>query len=135
MTLARVALAAVVLALAAAGCGDDPPRLTESAAQELAGEVAAIRSAAAADDRAGAEAAVAGFLERLDALVDQGQVSDEAAAEIAAEAEAVLTELDAITTTTTTTTTTEAPKDDEGDKDDEGEDRDKGNGGKGGDDD
>jgi hypothetical protein len=128
---ATVAAAAMIAAGALlAGCGDEDHRLSDEASALLAPRVQAIRSAAAAGDRAAAQAEAGRVRQTIADLQAAGAVD-------AAEADTVLEALASVeeqlgllpeptTTTTATTTTTGAPPD-KGDNDDE--DKKKGKGG------
>jgi hypothetical protein len=105
-----------------AGCGDDEHRLSDEASADLAPRVQAIRSAAAAGDRAAAQAEAGRVRQTVADLQAAGAVD-------AAEADTVLKALASVeqqlgllpeptTTTTIATTTTTAPPD-KGDDDDE----------------
>ena len=126
------ALAAAVMIAAGsllAGCGDDGHRLSDEASALLAPRVEAIRSAAAAGDRAAAQVEAGRVRQKLAELQAAGTVDG-------AEADTVLKALASVeeqlgllpeptTTTTATTTTTTAPSDKD---DDEGKKKRKGDG-------
>lgn len=116
------------------GCGDPGGQLPDQAAGALAPRVAAIRAAAAAGDRAGAQAGVDQLRAQLGELRGQGALD-------AADTDRVLDAVDAVEArlallpapVTTTTATAPPPVTPEGG--DHDEDRGKGKGHKHGDDD
>jgi hypothetical protein len=130
-------VAAALAALVLVGCGSSSPGISEDASQQLELRVEAVRNAAAARDRNGAEAALADLRRSVDALRSRDEVSNDRATEILDAAATVEARLQSIPTTTTTTTTTLPPPTRGQDEDDNrgrgrGEDR-GGQGGNGGD--
>lgn len=125
-------VAAGLLVLAIAGCGSSDEPSNAAAAEELQVRVAEIRSLATARQPAEVAAKLDQLLARVDELRADDELSEPAAADIRAAAEAVAGQLTLITTTTTAPPTTVivtvpvAPKDGKG-KDD-GEDEGKGKG-------
>jgi hypothetical protein len=126
-TLAAAAMIAAGSLLA--GCGDEDHRLSDEASALLAPRVEAIRSAAAAGDRAAAQAEADRVRQTLNDLQAAGAVDGAEAATVLKALESVEEQFGLLPepTTTTTTTTTTAPSD-EGD-DDEGQGRKKRKGG------
>jgi hypothetical protein len=110
------------------GCGDPDGRLPDQATAALAPRVEAIRTAAAAGDRAGAQAGVDLLRVQLSELRGNGVLDEDDAARVLDAVDAVearLTHLPAPATTTTTT----APPPPAVEKDGDGEqDEDKGKG-------
>ena len=98
---------AAVLALAACGAGGGD--LSQAAAARLGPQVAAIRSAATAGDRAGAEAAVAQLRATIAQMEQAGEIPGERAKDMLAAAAAVEAQLGLLPAPTTTTTTAPPP--------------------------
>lgn len=126
--LVTTMLAAAVMAVALAGCGSPSPGISEDAAAQLELRVEAVRNAAAARDRAGAEAALADLRRSVEALRSGDEINSDRATEILDAAATVEARLQSIPTTTTTTTTLPPPTRDE----DEDDNRGRGRGGDGG---
>jgi hypothetical protein len=105
IAMLAAALAAVVLV----GCGSSSPSISEDASQQLELRVEAVRNAAAARDRTGAEAALADLRRSVEALRSRDEVSSDRVSEILDAAATVEARLQSIPTTTTTTTTTLPP--------------------------
>ena len=103
----RVAVV-LVLVLAVAGCGGGSEALSADGADELSVTVADLRAAAAVRDEGRARADLATIRSTVARLEQQGDISDERAAEVLASADEVERSLVLITTTTTT-----APPDDD----------------------
>lgn len=106
------AVALVAVASLFAGCGDADPSLPDQASSALAPQVAAIRAAAAAGDRVGAQAGVDQLRAELSRLRGDGVLGQDDAGRVldaVGEVEARLTLLPAPTTTTTTTSVAPAP--------------------------
>jgi hypothetical protein len=102
-------LAAVLTAVALSGCGSSSPDISEDASNQLELRVAAVRNAASARDRAGAEAALADLRRSVETLRSRDEVSSDRATEILDAAATVEARLQSIPTTTTTTTTLPPP--------------------------
>lgn len=129
--IATVMLVVALCAVAFAACGSSSPGITDDASQQLELRVAAVRNAAAALDRTGAERALADLRRGVEELRGRDEISASRRSKVLEAAAAVEAQLQSIptTTTTTTTTTTLPPQTRE-----KNEDRRKGqNGGKGGD--
>ena len=110
---------ATVLALSACGgAGDD---LSEATTAQLESQVAAIRAAAVAGDRPGAEAAVAKLRTTVTQLEQAGDMSAERARDVLAAAAAVEIQLGLLPAPTTTTAPPPPPADQEERKDDDEE--------------
>lgn len=71
----RLAITAVLLAAALAGCGAPAPDLGRDAAQQLQSQVLAVSKAAAANDPAGSLKLLDGLLTSLDTAAANGEVS------------------------------------------------------------
>lgn len=93
-----------------AGCGGSAA-LSAGARSTLNGHVAAIKSAVANDDQAGATAALAGLRTAVAQLESQHAISGSRAAAILSAAVEVEAQLPTMPTTTTTTTLPPAPPD------------------------
>lgn len=91
------------------GCGDPDGKLPERAAGALAPRVEAIRAAATAGDRAGAQAGVDQLRSRLSDLRGQGVLDEDDAARVLDAVDAVEARLALLPTPTTTTTIAPAP--------------------------
>jgi hypothetical protein len=111
-----------------AGCGDEDHRLSDEASALLAPRVEAIRSAAAAGDRAAAQAEADRVRQTLNDLQAAGAVDGAEAATVLKALESVEEQFGLLPEPTTTTTTTTTAPSDEGD-DDEGQGRKKRKGG------
>ncbi len=101
------------------GCGDPGGNLPDQAASALAPRVEAIRAAAAAGDRAGAQAGVDQLRAQLSELRGQGSLDAADAARVLDAVDAVEARLALLPAPTTTTTAPPAPPpaDQEGDGD------------------
>jgi hypothetical protein len=104
--LAVVVLAGALTAALLAGCGSSSPGISEDASRQLDLQVAAVRNAAAALDRGGAEVALANVRKGLTDLRARDKISADRAAKVRDAAAAVEAQLQSIPTTTTSTTTT-----------------------------
>lgn len=127
----RWAVVTVAALVALGACGRGGGDLPEAAAARLEPHIAAIRAAASAGDRAGAEAAVTQLRATVAQMEQAGEIPGERAADVlagAAAVEAQLGLLPAPTTTTTVAPTPPAPPDDRERDDEDGE---KGRKGKG----
>jgi hypothetical protein len=105
------------------GCGNPDDKLPEPAAKALAPQVEAIRTAAAAGDRAGAQAGVDQLRAQLSQLRSNGAVAEDDAARVLDAVQAVEAQLALLPAPTTTTTATTAPPpvvEEDGDHDDGG---------------
>ena len=125
------------LAVASTGCGDDGARVSEPASAWLTAQVEQIHAAAAANDRAGAEAGLAQLRQQVDQFLASDDLTIAAAARILAAADDVQAELAAIPTTTPaappeTSAAPQVPVDQHGD--DRGRGKDKNDNDDGGDD-
>jgi hypothetical protein len=106
------------------GCGDPAGKLPDQATGALGPRVEAIRSAAAAGDRTGAQAGVDALRAQVSELRDNGVLGEDAAVRVLDAVEAVEARLALLPAPTTTTTAPPpAPSDDDEDRD---RDRDKG---------
>jgi hypothetical protein len=123
-------LAAALTAAALTGCGSSSPGISEGASTQLELQVTAVRNAAVARDRAGAEAALADLRRSVETLRSRDEISSDRATEILDAAATVEARLQSIPTTTTTTTTLPPPTREEGD-DNRGRGRGGENGGQG----
>jgi hypothetical protein len=108
-TLVATMLVAALTTAALAGCGSSSPGISEDASTQLELRVTALRNAAAARDRAGAEAALADLRRSVETLRSRDEISSDRATEILDAAATVEARLQSIPTTTTTTTTTTLP--------------------------
>ena len=88
------------LAFASTGCGDDGARVSEPASAWLTAQVEQIHAAAAANDRAGAEAGLAQLRQQVDQFLASNDLTIAAAGRILAAADDVQAELAAVPTTT-----------------------------------
>ena len=138
-TLASSIVTIGLAAVALAGCGSSAPGITEDASRQLELQVAAVRNAAAAVDREGAERALADLRRSVEDLRARDEISDGRRSEVLDAAAAVEARLLSIPTTTTTTTTTTVPpptrdedNDDRRGRNDKGGDGGGGGGGDGG---
>lgn len=111
------------------GCGDPGGQLPDQAAGALAPRVEAIRTAAAAGDRAGAQAGVDQLRAQLSELRAQGDLDAADADRVLDAVDTVEARLALLPAPTTTTTTTAPPPVTEEDGDEDG-DRRKGKGNK-----
>ena len=102
--LVSALIAALVVAMGGAACGERRD-IAASASSTLQADLQQIRTAATAQNRPAALAALGRLRQRVDELRRQGEVSDERAGRILAAASAVEARLALVTTTTTTTTT------------------------------
>jgi hypothetical protein len=109
VALVATTLVAALTTAALAGCGSSSPGISEDASKQLELRVAAVWSAAASRDRAGAEAALADLRRSVEALRSRDDVSSDRATEILDAAATVEARLQSIPTTTTTTTTLPPP--------------------------
>jgi hypothetical protein len=123
--MAALTLAALLGAAGGAACGSSSPGITEDASKQLELQVAAVRNAAAARDRPGAERALADLRRSVEDL--RHEISAERRSKVLDAAATVEARLQSIPTTTTTTTTTPPRPSPKGDKGGEKE----RNGGKG----
>jgi hypothetical protein len=101
--------------VALGACGSGEADVSEPAARLLDAQVAAVRTAAAGRDRAGAAQQLTSLRTSVARLREQGEISGDAAARIGRAADAVEAQLTLIplpTTTTTTTTTAPPPPED-----------------------
>lgn len=106
------------------GCGDPDGKLPDQAASALQPRVEAIRAAAAAGDRAGAQAGVDQLRTQLSELRGSGVLGEDDAARVLDAVDAVEVRLALLPTTTTTTAPPPAIQDDGGhDDEDRGKDR------------
>jgi hypothetical protein len=92
-----------------AGCGDGNRSLSDEASAHLAPRVEAIRAAAAAGDRAAAQAEVGRVRQTLDDLQAAGAVDTAEAATVLSALAGVEQQLGLLPEPTTTTTATTAP--------------------------
>jgi hypothetical protein len=120
--LVFVVVATTLITALLAGCGSSSPGISEDASTQLDLQTQAVRNAAAALDRDGAEAALADLRRSVDELRARDKISADRKAKVLDAAAAVEAQLQSIpTTTTTTTTTTTVPpttrNDDNGRKD------------------
>ena len=126
----RAVLASMFAGLALLACGREGPELSDQAARDLAQRVQQVRAAAAAGDRNGAGAALAGLRGAVADHRSRGQLSEDRAARVlaaAADVESRLTLMPAPPPPTTRTTATAPPRrppttvteggDEDGDKD------------------
>ena len=130
--LVTAMLAAALAAVVLVGCGSSSPGISEDASQQLELRVEAVRNAAAARDRTGAEAALADLRRSVDALRSRDEVSKGRATEILDAAATVEARLQSIPTTTTTTTTLPPPTRGQDEDDNRGRGRGEDRGGQGG---
>ena len=109
------AVGAVLLAgiVALGACADEQADVSEPAARLLRVQVAAVRTAAAARDRAGTAAQLTSLRASIVRLRKQGEISRDAAARLDRAADDVAAQLTLIPLPTTTTTTTTAPRHEE----------------------
>jgi predicted component of type VI protein secretion system len=128
-------LLAAYATVALAGCGSSSPSISEDASQQLELRVAAVRNAASARDRAGAEAALADLRRSVETLRSRDEVSSDRATEILDAAATVEARLQSIPTTTTTTTTLPPPTRGQDEDDNRGRGRGREKGGENGGDD
>lgn len=91
------------------GCGDPAGKLPDQAAGALTPRVEAIRAAAAAGDRAGAQAGVDQLRAQLSELRGSGVLDEDDAARVLDAVDAVEARLALLLTPTTTTTTAPPP--------------------------
>jgi hypothetical protein len=105
-SIATVVVATGLAVLALAACGSAAPGITEDASRQLELQVAAVRNAAAALDREGAEQALADLRRSVEDLRARDEISAGRRSEVLDAAAAVEAQLVSIPTTTTTTTTT-----------------------------
>ena len=117
----RRSLATVALAAAAvlSACGEDGPAIPAPVAAQLSSQVDAIRQAATAGDREGAEGRLAEFRRAVGQLHEAGEVSEDAASRLLARAAVVESALAALPTTTSTETPRAPDKGKDADKEDE----------------
>ena len=127
-------LAAALTTVALSGCGSSSPGINDDASKQLELRVAAVRNAAEARDRAGAETALADLRRSVEALRSREELSSDRATEILDAAATVEARLQSIPTTTTTTTTLPPATGDQ-DEDNRGRGRGEDKGGKNGGDD
>ena len=113
-TLTAALILATLLGAGGASCGSSSPGITADASRRLELQVAAVRNAAAARDRAGAERALAALRRSVEDL--RHEISTERRSKVLDAAATVEARLQSIPTTTTTTTTPPPPrpKDDKG---------------------
>ncbi len=112
--MTRFAAIALVVALAVAGCGGGSNALSDDGANELSVTVADLRAAAAVRDEARARADLVTIRSTVARLQQQGDISDERAADVLASADEVERSLVLITTTTTAPPPIYEDDDDEG---------------------
>jgi hypothetical protein len=124
--IASMIVATGLAALALAGCGSSAPGISEDASRQLELQVAAVRNAAAALDREGAEQALADLRRSVEDLRARDEISAGRRSEVLDAAAAVEAQLVSIPTTTTTTTTTTTVPPTTRDDNDNKRDRDRG---------
>jgi hypothetical protein len=122
-SIATVVVATGLAVLVLAGCGSSAPGITEDASRQLELQVAAVRNAAAAVDREGAEQALADLRRSVEDLRARDEISAGRRSEVLNAAAAVEAQLLSIPTTTTTTTTTTTVPPTTRDRDDDKRDR------------
>ena len=119
-----------ILAVASTGCGDDGARISEPASAWLTAQVEQLHTAAAANDRVGAEAGLAQLRQQVDQFLTSNDLTIAAAARILAAADDVQAELAAIPTITPapppeTSATPQIPDDQHRDNNGKGKGKDK----------
>lgn len=105
--MATLILATLLGVGGGSACGSSSPGITEDASKQLELQVAAVRNAAAARDRAGAERALADLRRSVEVL--RHEISTDRRSKVLDAAATVEARLQSIPTTTTTTTTTPPP--------------------------
>lgn len=109
----------LTVAVVLGGCGSGESPVSAAAGARLGAQVDAIRTAAAAGDRAGAELRLAELRQAVSELRAARELTGAAASRVLDRAAAVETGLASLSTTTTTTTTTRLPAPPEHGADDE----------------
>jgi predicted component of type VI protein secretion system len=109
--LVVVMLAGALTAALLAGCGSSSPSISQDASTQLDLQAQAVRNAAAALDRDGAETALADLRRSVEELRARNKISADRKSKVLGAAAAVEAQLQSIPTTTTTTTppTTRVP--------------------------